>query len=121
MGTSVGGATAPVVTYVVEHIVVSGIIPVGKASRHTPIPTLVVSEQVMVVRTVVAADSGCISVLYVVSLLCELGVMSGIVQCFGDERTLQCDIFCIAGTESFVDRPAHRAVIHNTVVVPGHA
>ena len=120
MGASVGGATTPVVAYVFEHIVVSGIIPVGKTSRHTPIPTLVVGEQVVVVRTVIASDGGRISMFHVVSLLYKLGVMPGIVQRLGNERALQCDIFCIAGTERFVDRPAHRAMIHDTVIVPGH-
>ena len=86
MRTSVGGTSAPVVTYIVENVSVSGGVSCSvESSAETPVTSLIVSKQVVVVAAGVTANGRRKAVL----LACPVVGMVGGIECLGYKSTLE--------------------------------
>lgn len=117
MCSSVCGTSAPVIYYIIKYVMMSGITSGSvKSAAQTPVASFVMNKKVMVISGSVAANGSSISVCCtwtIIRMICH-------VEGFRDKCALQGDVLGIARTESLVDGPSYRAVVHYRIIVAGH-
>src|SRR5207253_1437875 len=96
---SVRGAVFPVVNDIVPQIEAAGIFifRFTEPTRQTPVSTGTIRQEVMMEAANVSTDTGCVAVLGARWIL----LVPRLIQSFGNQRVLQCDILCASRTKGF--------------------